>query len=95
MDGNQRITRQIGATIRRLRLTQQKTQRQLAAAAGIPPAELAAYENGRVLPDRGTLQLVLSSLGVTSEEFGRHLGPWRVVRLDVRITVTVSQATPP
>jgi transcriptional regulator with XRE-family HTH domain len=95
MDSNQRIARQIGAAIRRLRTERRKTQRQFAAIAGIPDAALSAYERGRQLPDPQTIRSLLTVLGVTADEFGRYLGPWGVVELDVKITVTVSQATTP
>jgi transcriptional regulator with XRE-family HTH domain len=96
MRSDQRIARQIGAAIRRLRTERRKTQRQFAAAAGIPDAVLSVYERGRRLPDQYTVRALLTALEVTAEEFGRYLGPWGVVELDVRITVTVSHtATPP
>jgi transcriptional regulator with XRE-family HTH domain len=92
MQSDQRIARQIGAAIRRLRTERRKTQRQFAALAGIPDAALSAYERGRQLPDPHTIRSLLSVLGVTAEEFGHYLGPFGVVELDVRITVTVRQA---
>jgi transcriptional regulator with XRE-family HTH domain len=90
MESHQRIASQVGAALRRLRLKRRETWRQVAAAAGIPPAALAAYERGRQLPDLATLGLLLAALSVTAEEFGRYLGPWGVVELDVKITVTVN-----
>jgi transcriptional regulator with XRE-family HTH domain len=96
MEGSQqRIARQIGAAIRRLRTERRKTQRQFAAIAGIPAAALSAYEHGRQLPDPQTIRSLLTVLGFTAEEFGHYLGPWGVVELDVRITVTVSHAAAP
>jgi transcriptional regulator with XRE-family HTH domain len=96
MRSDQRIARQIGGALRRLRTERRKTQRQFAAIAGIPDAALSAYEQGQRLPDPHTIRSLLSVLGVTAEEFGRYLGPWGVVELDVKITVTVSHAaTPP
>ena len=95
MESNQRIARQIGGAIRRLRTERRKTQRQFAAIAGIPDAALSAYEGGRQLPDPHTIRALLTVLGVTAEEFGHYLGPWGVVELDVKITVTVRQAAPP
>jgi transcriptional regulator with XRE-family HTH domain len=76
MDSNQRIAHQVGAAIRRLRIERGRTQRQLAAAAGIPEAALSAYERGQQLPDLRTLGLMLAALHVSADEFGRHLGPW-------------------
>jgi transcriptional regulator with XRE-family HTH domain len=92
MENNQRIARQIGDAIRRLRTERRKTQRQLAVAAGILPVELSIYEKGRRLPDPYIIRSLLTALGVTAEEFGHYLGPFGVVELDVRITVTVNHA---
>jgi transcriptional regulator with XRE-family HTH domain len=95
MDSKQRIACQVGGAIRRLRTERRKTLRQFAAIAGIPDAALSAYERGRRLPDPHTIRSLLTALGVTAEEFGRYLGPFGVVELDVKITVTVRQAAPP
>jgi transcriptional regulator with XRE-family HTH domain len=85
MESHQRIARQIGAAIRRLRLDRGQSQRQLAAAAGILPVEVSVYEKGRRLPDAATIRLLLAALEVSSGEFGRHLGPWGVAGPNVRI----------
>jgi len=76
MDSNQRISRQVGGALRRLRVQRGQAQRQVADAADIPLAALAAYERGERLPDLRTLRLVLSAFSVGADEFGRHLGPW-------------------
>jgi transcriptional regulator with XRE-family HTH domain len=73
MESHQRIAQQIGAALRRLRLKRRETWRQVADAAGISTAALAAYERGRQLPDLATLGLLLAALSVTAEEFGRYL----------------------
>jgi transcriptional regulator with XRE-family HTH domain len=64
MKSNQRIARQVGAAIRRLRLKQGQAQRQLADCAGIPETALSAYECGQQLPDLQTLRVVLAALDV-------------------------------
>jgi transcriptional regulator with XRE-family HTH domain len=87
MESNQRIARQVGGAIRRLRLERGRTQRQFAANAGIPEAALSAYERGRRLPDLRTLRLVLAALGIGADEFGRHLGPWGGTEPKVTLTV--------
>jgi transcriptional regulator with XRE-family HTH domain len=87
MESHQRIARQVGSALRRLRLKRRETWRQVAAAAGIPTAALAAYERGRQLPDLATLGLLLAALGVTADEFGRYLGPWGGV--EPRVTFVI------
>jgi transcriptional regulator with XRE-family HTH domain len=87
MDSNQRIARQVGGAIRRLRLKRGQAQQQLADSARIPAAMLSAYERGQQLPDLRTLRLVLDALGVSADEFGRHLGPWGGA--EPRVTLTV------
>jgi transcriptional regulator with XRE-family HTH domain len=88
MEGSQqRIARQIGAAIRRLRLERGRTQRQFAATAGIPKAALSAYERGQRLADLRTLRLLLAALHVSADEFGRHLGPWGGTEPKVTLTV--------
>jgi transcriptional regulator with XRE-family HTH domain len=61
MDNNQRIARQVGAAIRRLRVQRGLAQDQLAAAAGIPVATVAAYEGGREDPDVQTRRQLLAA----------------------------------
>jgi transcriptional regulator with XRE-family HTH domain len=87
MESSQRIARQVGAALRRLRLERGLTQRQFAANAGIPEAALSAYEQGKQLPDLRTLRLLLSVLRVRADEFGRHLGPWGGAEPKVTLTV--------
>ena len=87
MESDQRIARQAGGAIRRLRLERGRTQRQFAATVGIPEAVLSAYERGQQLPDLRTLRLVLDALGVSADEFGRHLGPWGDTESKVTLTV--------
>ena len=89
MESHQRIARQVGAALRRLRQKRRETWRQVAAAAGIPPAALAAYERGRQLPDLATLGLLLAALSVSAEEFGRYLGPWGGVEPRVTFVIHV------
>jgi transcriptional regulator with XRE-family HTH domain len=87
MESNQRIARQVGAAIRRLRLERGQAQQQVADSAGIPRPALAAYEQGQRLPDLRTLRLVLAALHVGADEFGRHLGPWGGAEPKVTLTV--------
>jgi transcriptional regulator with XRE-family HTH domain len=72
---DERIARQVGAALRRLRLKRWKTEQQVAAAAGIPAATLAAYESGEQHPDAQELRQVLAALRVSPTEFGRCCGP--------------------
>ena len=87
MESNQRIARQVGAAIRRLRLKRCQAQQQVADSAGVPEAALSAYECGQQLPDLRTLRLVLAALGIGADEFGRHLGPWGGAEPKVTLTV--------
>jgi transcriptional regulator with XRE-family HTH domain len=91
VESDQRIARQVGAAIRRLRLKQGQAQRQLADSAGIPASAPLAHERGQQLLDLRTLRLVLAALDVTSDEFGRHLGPWGLAGLDVKIAVSIAR----
>jgi transcriptional regulator with XRE-family HTH domain len=73
---SERIARQVGSTVRRLRCQRDRTQRQLAGAAGITTAALSAYERGRQLPTVPTLALLLVALGCSEGDFSRHFGPF-------------------
>ena len=75
-ESNQRIARQVGGALRRVRVQRRHQQYRVAEAAGISRRELAAYECGRGRPSVATLTAVLTALGCSAEEFGRHLGPW-------------------
>jgi transcriptional regulator with XRE-family HTH domain len=73
---SQRIARQVGATVRRLRLQRAETQHQIAGAAGIPRAALSAVERGRRLPSAPVLASLLAALGCSEDDFSRHFGPF-------------------
>jgi transcriptional regulator with XRE-family HTH domain len=73
---NQRIARQVGAALRRVREERECRQHRVAAAAGISRRLLAAYEGGRQLASVAALTTLLTVLDCTAEDFGRHLGPW-------------------
>jgi transcriptional regulator with XRE-family HTH domain len=89
MSSDERIARQVGAALRRLRTQRRKTQQQVAAVAGIPAATLAAYESGQQHPDAQALRQVLAALRVSPAEFGRCCGPWGIAGdWILRITVT-------
>jgi transcriptional regulator with XRE-family HTH domain len=76
MESNQRIASQVGAALRRVRVQCRHQQYRVAKAAGISRGLLSAYERGRQRPSVATLTAVLTVLGCSAEEFGRHLGPW-------------------
>jgi transcriptional regulator with XRE-family HTH domain len=73
---SQRIARQVGNTVRRLRSQRTWTQQQVAGAAGIPRAALSAYERGRRLPTAPVLASLLAALGCAEDDFSRHFGPF-------------------
>jgi transcriptional regulator with XRE-family HTH domain len=89
MESSQRIARQVGAALRRLRLKRRETQQQLADAAGIPVAALDAYERGQQLPARLHVRVLLAALRIRPAEFGRHLGP-RGIAGDWIVWISVS-----
>jgi transcriptional regulator with XRE-family HTH domain len=73
---SERVARQVGAALRRIRLERQRRQRHVAKAAGITRGMLCSYEKGRQCPSLANLVGVLTALDCSAEEFGRHLGPW-------------------
>jgi transcriptional regulator with XRE-family HTH domain len=79
MASHQRVARQVGGTVRRLRQERQETQRQVAGSAGIPPAALSAYERGQRLPSAPVLASLLAALDCTEARFSRHFGPFGLV----------------
>jgi transcriptional regulator with XRE-family HTH domain len=76
MECSQRIARQLGATVRRLRSQRGQAQRQVACLAGIPRAALSAYERGQRLPSATVLASLLAALACTEDAFSRHFGPF-------------------
>ncbi len=76
MPRKDRIARQVGGTVRRLRQERQETQRQVAGCAGILPAALSAYERGQQLPSAPVLARLLAALDCSEDTFSRHFGPF-------------------
>jgi transcriptional regulator with XRE-family HTH domain len=73
---SQRIARQLGATVRRLRYQRAWTQQEVAGSAGIPRAALSAFERGQQLPTAPVLASLLAALDCTEDRFSRHFGPF-------------------
>ena len=76
MKPEDRVSRQVGAALRRVRVQRRQWQYRVAEAAGITRRQLAAYERGRQQPSVAALAALLRVLGCSAEEYGRHLGPW-------------------
>jgi transcriptional regulator with XRE-family HTH domain len=76
MVSSERIARQVGAALRRVRVQRRHQQYRVAEAAGISRRELAAYEHGKQQPSVAALAALLRVLDCSAEDFGRHLGPW-------------------
>lgn len=76
MRSDERVARQVGSALRRIRRERGVRQKQVAAAAGITRTMLSLYELGRRCPTLPNLVSVLRALGCSAEEFGKHLGPW-------------------
>jgi len=74
--GNERIARQVGAAIRRIRSARRLRQRAVAERVGISTGRLSLHENGRQLPTFAVLVHLLAALDCSAEEFGRYFGPW-------------------
>jgi transcriptional regulator with XRE-family HTH domain len=79
MAGNQRVARQVGAALRRVRKGRRCRQFQLAVSAGISGVQLTRYERGQEQPSVAALAALLHALGCSAEEFGKHLGPWGIL----------------
>jgi XRE family transcriptional regulator, regulator of sulfur utilization len=76
MESSQRIARQVGDTVRRLRSQRGQAQQEIARLAGIPRAALAAFESGQRLPTAPVLASLLAALDCSEESFSRHFGPF-------------------
>jgi len=76
MESNQRIARQVGAALRRIRLARRLLSKQVASRAGISRPMLSRYELGRQHPSLPNLVRVLRALDCSAEDFGKRLGPW-------------------
>jgi transcriptional regulator with XRE-family HTH domain len=75
MESSQRVVRQVGAALRRIRLDRGTGQRAVAQLAGITPQVLSSYEQGQLLPPAAMLALLLSALDCSPEEYARYYGP--------------------
>jgi hypothetical protein len=67
------LTAQMGRTIRRLRMDQDKTLRQLADKSYIALSFLAEVETGKKNASPHTVESICSGLGITTLEFMREL----------------------
>jgi transcriptional regulator with XRE-family HTH domain len=76
MGNRDRIGREVGSAIRRVRERRRCRQGQLAASAGITRTQLAHYERGRRLPTAPALARPLLALDCSEGEFSRHFGPF-------------------
>jgi transcriptional regulator with XRE-family HTH domain len=75
-ESNQRISRQVGGALRRLRLARRLGQKQVAGRAGVTGSMLSRYEHGRQYPSLPSLVKILWALDCSAEDFGKRLGPW-------------------
>jgi transcriptional regulator with XRE-family HTH domain len=76
MRSDERVARQVGQALRRIRIERRMPMKALARRAGIAQSHVSNYETGQVCPMLPNLVLMLQVLGCTAEEFGKHLGPW-------------------
>ena len=76
MPPEDRVSYQVGAALRRLRLERRLRACSLAWRAGITPAMLSRYEHGQQHPSLPTLVKILRALDCSAEDFGKRLGPW-------------------
>jgi transcriptional regulator with XRE-family HTH domain len=74
--------REIGQAIRFYRGA--RSQREVAASAGIHPATWSLYESGRRQPKRSSLERICHALGCSIPEFERAV--WRFRRVRVAAT---------
>lgn len=66
---------QIGARIRKIRISQKRTLQQIADAAGFTRSLISKIENGRTVPPVATLDKIARSLGVRVAELIEPAGP--------------------
>jgi transcriptional regulator with XRE-family HTH domain len=76
MPSEDRVSRQVGAALRRLRFERLLGQKQVAGRAGVTVSMLSRYEHGRQHPSLPSLVKILRALDCSAEDFGRRLGPW-------------------
>jgi len=80
MKPEDRISRQVGGALRRVRVRRRQRQYRVAEAAGISRRLLTAYEHGKQRPSVAALAALLRVLGCSAEEYGQHLGLWGCLR---------------
>ena len=76
MKADERVARQVGQALRRLRFERRLLGKQVASRADITRSMLSRYEHGRMCPSLPNLAKILRALDCSAEDFGRHLGPW-------------------
>jgi transcriptional regulator with XRE-family HTH domain len=76
MASDQRVSRQVGQALRRLRLERDFAMKVVASRSGITRPMLSRYEHGRQQPTLTTLVKILRVLDCSAEDFGKRLGPW-------------------
>lgn len=76
MKPEERVARQVGAALRRLRRERRLLSKQVASRAGISRPMLSRYEHGQQHPSLPNLVKVLRALDCSAEDFGKRLGPW-------------------
>jgi transcriptional regulator with XRE-family HTH domain len=80
MNAEERMARQVGAALRRIREARGVRQGVVADLAGIARRVLSRYERGHARPQLAHLVQVLRALDCDAETFGRYVGPWGVQR---------------
>ena len=76
MKSDERVARQVGQALRRLRLERRFGLKQVAARAGVTMPMLSRYEHGHQSPCLPSLVQILRAFDCSAEDFGRRLGPW-------------------
>jgi transcriptional regulator with XRE-family HTH domain len=76
MASDQRVSRQVGQALRRLRLERDFAMKVVASRSGITRPMLSRYEHGRQQPTLTILVKILRVLDCSAEDFGKRLGPW-------------------
>jgi transcriptional regulator with XRE-family HTH domain len=76
MVNRQRVNRQVGSALRRIRLDRGFPQHMLAFIVGINPRQLSEIENGHRSPAKRVLEDLLTVLNCSGDEFGCWFGPW-------------------
>lgn len=76
MRSDDRVARQVGQALRRIRIKRGLPRKALARMAGITLPALSLYETGQRCPMLPNLVAMLQVLGCSAEDFGKYLGPW-------------------